>query len=783
MHTEPRLHRPFGLPLLAALVCSIGLAVGVAHAGPSGSWERISPPGQTGGAAVFAPAHQLMYVLGGDGTSIVHTVPAGNPPVEWGDLAATGAPPSARQYAALLYDPTNDRLLVFGGADYSGNKLNDLWQLTLTGTPTWSRLTVTGDVPAPRADFGACFNDSRGTLFVFGGVGSSGSLLPNHSFQVDLSQPSPEWTEWTPFGDTPTALSGLSLCDDPNHDGMVLFGGTNGADQSEAYTMSYGSHEWTHVVPTGDVPPPTNHALGVWDSDVDLLFVWGGSGGDDNMRSLSPASGTWTIEPNTNWQPGPVGHTHPVGVWVAGTPQFLVLDGDDSNQLFSFSYYPATGSYWQNWADPGVADETRYGASFVYDRADDMALLFGGKNMYGTTLSSAWTYSFASPKGWYNSWFHVIADGTIPNVSRHAAVWDQKHRRMLVFGGMNQGYVPQNAVYANQDTMWGNYWTQLVPAGTPPTPRYGTSAIYDPVGDRMLVFGGVDISGSARGDLWQLALSGTPTWSRLVAPGGPAGREDHTAIYDELHHRMIVFGGYDSLAGVVNDTWALNLPALTWTHVAPTGTPAPVRLQHTAVYDSRRCRMLVFGGDVAFGADERDTWELNLVPNPPVWTHLTPTVAVTGLPMKRFQHAAVYDSTGDRMLVYGGLYPAPSGFGNDYPLKDLWSLQFDFTGGVAGVAPSQSVAEFAIGLPSPNPAHGATRLSYTLGHEAHVRAEIYDLAGRRIVTLENGMRAAGPHELSWSGRSASGSMAVSGLYFYRIEAAGRAVTQKVLVVR
>ena len=65
----------------------------------------------------------------------------------------------------------------------------------------------------------------------------------------------------------------------------------------------------------------------------------------------------------------------------------------------------------------------------------------------------------------------------------------------------------------------------------------------------------------------------------------------------------------------------------------------------------------------------------------------------------------------------------------------------------------------------------------------HVRAEIYDLAGRRIISLEDGMRAAGPHELSWSGRGTSGNPMVSGLYFYRIEAAGHSVTQKVMLVR
>jgi hypothetical protein len=261
-----------------------------------------------------------MYVFGGDGSSLVHTVPSGDPPVQWSDLATTGTPPTARAHTSLFYDSSNDRLLVFGGVDYYGHAFNDVWQLTLSGTPTWSKLTVTGTIPAPRSDFGASFDDARGTLFVFGGVDSNNVLLPNHLYQVDLSQPAPAWTEWYPDANTPTPRAGLVVCDDPADDGLVLFGGNDGADQGDAYTMSYGSHAWTQITATGDTPPATSHAFGAFDADAGLLFVWGGSGGDDNVRSFSPATGTWTIEPNTNWQPGPVGHAHPVGAWVTGTP-------------------------------------------------------------------------------------------------------------------------------------------------------------------------------------------------------------------------------------------------------------------------------------------------------------------------------------------------------------------------------------------------------------------------------------------------------------------------------
>jgi len=58
-------------------------------------------------------------------------------------------------------------------------------------------------------------------------------------------------------------------------------------------------------------------------------------------------------------------------------------------------------------------------------------------------------------------------------------------------------------------------WSALGPTGTPPTARYAHTAIYDPVRDRMVIFGGYDGS-SYRNDVWRL------TWSSLVTVDPPA---------------------------------------------------------------------------------------------------------------------------------------------------------------------------------------------------------------------------------------------------------------------
>src|SRR5262249_21973435 len=52
----------------------------------------------------------------------------------------------------------------------------------------------------------------------------------------------------------------------------------------------------------------------------------------------------------------------------------------------------------------------------------------------------------------------------------------------------------------------------------PPTTREGHSAIYDPVRDRMVVFGGFGggfYFNHLTNDVWALSLTGRPTWTQL----------------------------------------------------------------------------------------------------------------------------------------------------------------------------------------------------------------------------------------------------------------------------
>src|SRR5439155_1232205 len=156
----------------------------------------------------------------------------------------------------------------------------------------------------------------------------------------------------------------------------------------------------------------------------------------------------------------------------------------------------------------------------------------------------------------------------------------------------------------------GPAWSALAPAGTPPSARFYHTAIYDPLRDRMVVFGGFD--GGFHNDTWALSLAGTPAWSAL-APSGtpPSGRYGHTAVYDPVRDRMLVFGGNDYDGGYVNDVRVLSLAGSpVWSVLAPAGTPPSGRYEHSVIYDPVRDQMLVFGG-IGNGGPLNDVWALS----------------------------------------------------------------------------------------------------------------------------------------------------------------------------
>ena len=258
------------------------------------------------------------------------------------------------------------------------------------------------------------------------------------------------------------------------------------------------------------------------------------------------------------------------------------------------------------------------------------------------------------------------ADTTRPLArAAHSVVLDGPGRRLIAWGDR----VPEDEIWALPLDGPAN-WIRLRAEGTPPPPRELASVIFDPVRRRMVVFAGGGGEGGypTSNETWTLALDGTPRWEKLAVAGtSPVPRELHSAIYDPVRDRMLVFGGLTST--YENSVWELTLgDTPTWRPLAPVGTPPSPRIAASMVYDAARDRALVFGGDARLDPGQEtyrnDVYELSLG-DAPAWRKLAPTGIA---PAPRYEQAAVMDDGQDRLLVFGGRGH------NVLPLADAWAL-------------------------------------------------------------------------------------------------------------
>ncbi len=84
---------------------------------------------------------------------------------------------------------------------------------------------------------------------------------------------------------------------------------------------------------------------------------------------------------------------------------------------------------------------------------------------------------------------------------------------------------------------------------------------------------------------------------------------------------------------------------------------------------------------------------------------------------------------------------------------------------------------------APNPWSGATTIRFELGAPQPIRLLVFDLDGRCVRTLHEGLLPAGPQALIWSGADEAGAPLPAGVYFYRLETPERSDTRRMLLLR
>jgi hypothetical protein len=235
----------------------------------------------------------------------------------------------------------------------------------------------------------------------------------------------------------------------------------------------------------------------------------------------------------------------------------------------------------------------------------------------------------------------------------HAIAWDSKrHVLWKGFGSASHGGVRGECGDCGVSDLYEfdpttATWTEVCGNGVrpcPPGPLQEAAFVYDPQNDSILVYGGLH-HGSPTDDTWQYSPSDN-AWTHICGqprqPCGPPPLNGEGLVYDPLLDRVVLFGGTGRAGYLNGDTWLYNPGTFRWKKLKTTSHPPeqkfPVfdyipRLQRVVLIGAER------GGAHTWAFDGGDWNDLNISGGPQL-----------AEPWKQNQGA--YDEASDRFVLF-----------------------------------------------------------------------------------------------------------------------------------
>jgi hypothetical protein len=587
-----------------------------------GYWRRLSPPALQIPAAIYDSRRDRFVMFGGRDLPHFHTdlwVLDAAATTPWRQLAYTGKTPEPSGISAAVYDSLRDRMIVFSATDANGTPATSVWALTFAPTPTWFLLETQGTPPTPRVEAAVVYDPPYDRLIVFGGYG--GGTTWDEVWALSLGG-TPTWSKLVVGGGPPPSRAQAAYDYDPISHRLFVFGGFSIPPQTllnDLWALSVGaSPTWTEI-PNTNPPSARNLSVGMVDGLGGKFWVLGGNGPDprDESWSIPTSGGTWAQGPAPKANAG-MARFHETKrrrfTLFGGLPS--PVSPTDDTRWFN----PANpGPGWTSFGPPVNGSGPRASARIFRDPVRDRFVLFGGIAPVGSnppplqySLAGVGAWSTLSALGSVGSpplaldaarrqlvapdfsvnqirFYDLVSDtwsarstANLPtNFTPISAVVDSIGDRLLVFGNS-----------ASSTTVWavalgGNplTWTQLAAAATPAAAS-GTIAIYDPIFRRVLWFG----NGTKA---YSLDLRNFPTWIEL--PDMPASFVGPEAVYDPVHERILIFYAESQQNGA---TWLYewDLTLGTLRRLFPEGPEPPPGTGWSAGYDASRNQLFVLGG-------------------------------------------------------------------------------------------------------------------------------------------------------------------------------------------
>lgn len=288
----------------------------------------------------------------------------------------TGANPSARVGAKLIYRPFDGNYYMFGGHD-GATALNDLWKFD-PSTNTWTVLSPTGGPPTPRRDFVMeLFIGTAGAdeIWVNGGwVGAT----PGHKDTWKYSFSSNAWStnaawDLVNWRHSHAAIMWPGSVTEPQQ--LIIVGGIADVVGRTKSTRSFDGSTWSTLA---DAPSTLVFGDAAYSGPFDRMIVTT-LGTGDGMRCdvFDPNLNGWTVAaspPAKRYYATLVSDTETGEVLMFGGSSSITLPATGSNQLF---VYNQASNMWRELAQ--FSRENRVRHISAWDSANNEMLIWGGR--------------------------------------------------------------------------------------------------------------------------------------------------------------------------------------------------------------------------------------------------------------------------------------------------------------------------------------------------------------------------------------------------------------------
>ncbi|MFN0086004.1 MAG: kelch repeat-containing protein [Blastocatellia bacterium] len=298
---------------------------------------------------------------------------------QWRQITpATGQKPEARRNGVAIYDPTEKRVILFGGSGESGS-LNDAWAFSLASR-TWIKLATTGPAPPPRFSFDAVYDPVGHQMVIYAGQGAG---FFNDTWALDLA--THEWKDISPASNSarPKARYGSTAIFDPVTRSLVQFAGftSESGRFQDTQSFSLAGRAWADWTPAGDKPQVRCLLSSAFDRVNRRMIIYGGqrNGPLDDLWSFDLAQRRWS---NLTSSQRPSGRWY-TSSFIDRDGRFLIFGGftsaGNSNELWAFDF---SVNQWAK-ADAANPPSARNGGMSVFIEEENRLLLFGGSTNGG----------------------------------------------------------------------------------------------------------------------------------------------------------------------------------------------------------------------------------------------------------------------------------------------------------------------------------------------------------------------------------------------------------------